>query len=83
MCERSILVKTSKKAVRASPARPFIALLRCGGVSLRGPPHAARQTSETSFAVCVMSMPRRSRLNGISTAITMATVPATIAMAIE
>ena len=77
---RSTIVKTSKKAVRANPARPFIALLRRG---VTGPPLAARQTPDTSFAVCVMSMPRRSRLNGISTAITMATVPATIAMAIE
>ncbi len=83
MCGCSSVVRTSEKAVRANPARPFVVLLRCGGVSLRGPPRAACQTPDTAFAVCVMSMPRRSRLNGISTAITMATVPATIAMAIE
>lgn len=34
----------------------------------------------TCFADCVMSIPRRSRLNRISTAITTATVPATIAI---
>ncbi len=67
----------SKGRADLSPARPRVAIERRGAALCGG----GQATLDTSLADCVMSTPRRSRLNWIITAMMTATVPATTAIA--
>lgn len=86
--QQGAFLRTSARANRVFPLdRP------AGRQNAKKAPGGAFRWSRTELAAsyvaavtpradCVMSTPRRSRLNRMSTAITTATVPATIAIAI-